>query len=151
MVSILEHHIKIPKWIDILSEVVLQTKIKMANSMDIFTYVLSVNGLIFFLSIVFYCFPPKKINRIYGYRTYRTMRNNEVWNFANHVFSITLLKYSGISLAVALLLTYIGDSLMSSWLPMALMIFTLLISIISTEKRLNEKFDDQGNRKAKNW
>jgi len=151
MVSILEHHIKIPKWIDILSEVVLQTKIKMANSMDIFTYVLSVNGLIFFLSIVFYCFPPKKINRIYGYRTYRTMRNNEVWNFANHVFSITLLKYSGISLAVALLLTYIGDSLMSSWLPMALMIFTLLISIISTEKRLNEKFDDQGNRKAKKW
>ena len=79
------------------------------------------------------------------------MRNNEVWNFANHVFSITLLKYSGISLAVALLLTYIGDSLMSSWLPMALMIFTLLISIISTEKRLNEKFDDQGNRKAKKW
>jgi len=29
------------------------------------------------------------------------------------------------------------------------MIFTLLISIISTEKALNENFDEEGNRKTK--
>ena len=46
--------------------------------MDAFTYVLTTNGLLFFVSILFWKFPPKKINKLYGYRTYRTMQNNEI-------------------------------------------------------------------------
>ncbi len=115
--------------------------------MDAFVYVLSVNGLIFFLSIIFYYVPPKKINSIYGYRTHRTMQNKEIWDLANQSFSKTLLIYSGISFVVALLLAYLNPELMTSWVPMALMIFTLLICIISTEKVLNEKFDKEGNKK----
>ncbi len=115
--------------------------------MNAFTYVLSVNGLIFFLSIIFYYFPPKKINSIYGYRTHRTMQNPIVWDFANKLFGITLLKYSGISFIAALALTFINEALMNSWFSMAFMIFTLLIAIISTEKELNKNFDDDGNKK----
>ena len=103
--------------------------------MNAFTYVLSVNGLIFFLSIIFYYFPPKKINSIYGYRTYRTIQNNDVWKFANKLFGVTLLKYSGISFIAALILTFINEALMNSWFSMAFMIFTLLVAIISTLKK----------------
>ncbi len=117
--------------------------------MNAFTYVLSVNGLIFFLSIIFYYFPPKKINSIYGYRTHRTMQNRTVWDFANRLFGITLLKYSGISFIAALALTFINEALMNSWFSMAFMIFTLLIAIISTEKELNKNFNDEGNKKIK--
>lgn len=120
------------------------------NNMDAFTYVLSINGLIFLLSTIFYFFPPKKINSIYGYRTQRTMSNNDVWSFANSLFSTVLMKYSGVSLIVALLLTFLSGALMNSWLPMALMIFTLIVSIIQTEKGLNKNFDQKGDRKTKN-
>jgi uncharacterized membrane protein len=117
--------------------------------MDAFTYVLSVNGLIFSISIIFYYFPPKKINSIYGYRTHRTIQNNDVWSFANKLFAVILLKYSGISFIAALVLTFINEALMNSWFSMAFMIFTLLVAIIGTEKELNKNFDDEGNRKVK--
>ena len=116
--------------------------------MNAFTYVLSVNGLIFFMSIIFYYFPPKKINSIYGYRTHRTIQNRTVWDFANRLFGIILLKYSGISFIAALILTFINEALMNSWFSMAFMIFTLLVAIISTEKELNKNFDDEGNKKS---
>jgi len=65
------------------------------------------------------------------------------------VYCITLLKYSGISLLVMILMIFINEPLMLLWLPMAFMIFTLLITIISVEKKLNEEFDNEGNRKTK--
>ena len=117
--------------------------------MDAFIYVLSVNGFIFFLSIIFYFFPPKKINKIYGYRTHRTMQNDDIWSFSNNLFSITLLKYTGIGFIAALALTFINEVLMNSWFSMAFMIFTLLIAVISTEKELSKNFDDEGNKKTK--
>jgi len=33
---------------------------------------------------IFVSHPPKKINGIYGYRTKRSMKNNETWRFAHH-------------------------------------------------------------------
>ncbi len=117
--------------------------------MNAFTYVLSVNGLLFFLSIIFYYIPPKKINSLYGYRTHRTMLNKEIWDFSNQFFSKILLKYSGICFLVALVLAYLNPELMVSWVPMALLIFTLLICIISTEKALNEIYDKEGNKKSR--
>ena len=55
--------------------------------MSPFTYILTTNGLQFLLSIMFWKFPPKKINNWYGYRTHKTMLNQKIWNFANTVFS----------------------------------------------------------------
>ncbi len=40
-------------------------------------------GLIFWIGgLYFEKYPPKKINWLYGYRTKRSMRNIEVWTFA---------------------------------------------------------------------
>ncbi len=104
--------------------------------MDYFYLCIKCEWIAFFMSIVFYFFPPKKINYIYGYRTNRTMLNDDIWNFANSLFCVTLLKYSGIGLLVMILMIFVNEPLMSSWLPMAFMIFTLLIAIISVEKKI---------------
>ena len=119
--------------------------------MNTYIYVLSVNGLLFLMSIIFNLFPPKKINNFYGYRTPRTIQNQDIWEFANSVFNKTLLSYSAIGFLASMLLTYLYQNLMDSWFPMAFLFFTLLVCIIKTENLLNQYFDKEGNRKPKRW
>jgi uncharacterized membrane protein len=113
--------------------------------MDAFTYVLTTNGLLFLVSIIFWKFPPKKINKLYGYRTYRTMKNMEIWNFANTIFNKNLLIYAGISfLAGFLFASLVNTSI--SWQPMLLVMLTLVVCVIKTEKSISEIYDDEGDR-----
>ena len=77
------------------------------------------------------------------------MQNQDVWNFANVLFIKSLLKYAAVSFAAAMLLAYVNPELMISWFPMAFLFFTLLVCIITTEKGLNQNFDNEGNRIAK--
>ena len=109
-------------------------------------YVLTTNGLLFLLSIIFWKFPPKKINNIYGYRTPRTMRSIEIWNFANNIFNRNLLIYSGISLLGSLLLANFSSKELT-WQPMILVLLCVVVSIVKTERCLNDNFTEEGNRK----
>ncbi|WP_198517107.1 SdpI family protein [Tenacibaculum sp. SZ-18] len=110
-------------------------------------YVLSVNGLLFLLSIVFYYNPPKKINGLYGYRTPRTMANQDIWDFANGFFNKQLLQYAGISFAAALGLSFIAKE--TSWQPIAIMVITLGVCVLKTEQELNKYYDKEGNKLKK--
>ncbi|PQJ21648.1 SdpI family protein [Tenacibaculum sp. SG-28] len=113
--------------------------------MNPFYYVLSINGLLFIFSILFYFFPPKNINSFYGYRTNKTMKNETIWNFANDFFTKQLLKYAGFSLAAAILFVYLGKEV--TWQPMAIMLLSLAVAVIKTEQELSKNFDDDGNKK----
>ena len=115
--------------------------------MNTYLYVLSVNGLIFFLSVIFYFFPPKKINSLYGYRTHRSMLNQDIWDFSNKLFTAALLLYSAICFAGALFIAYINPEQMQSWVPMALLVLTLVVCIIKTEQGISKNFDEEGKRK----
>lgn len=108
-------------------------------------YVLSVNGLLFILSIIFYFFPPKKINALYGYRTNRSMLNQDIWDFANYFCAKQFLIYSSISFIAALVFAYLAKEI--SWQPMALLILSLAVSVIKTEQALTINFDEEGKRK----
>tara|TARA_X000000950_G_scaffold229702_1_gene277683 strand:- start:218 stop:565 length:348 start_codon:yes stop_codon:yes gene_type:complete len=114
--------------------------------MSPFIYVLTTNGLLFVLSIIFWKFPPKKINNIYGYRTFKAMQNQEIWDFANANFNKTLLFYSGISLLGGLVLAQFSAKEIS-WEPMVLVMLSILVSIIKTERALSDNFTDEGKRK----
>ena len=109
-------------------------------------YVLTTNGLLFLLSIVFWKFPPKKINNWYGYRTYKTMQNEDIWSFANTTFNQSFVKYSGLSFAAGLFLAYISKTELT-WQPMVLVMLTILVCIVKTEKLISEHFTDEGKRK----
>lgn len=113
--------------------------------MNPYVYVISVNGLLFFFSIVFYFFPPKKINSWYGYRTNKSMKNEEVWYFANTFFNKTLLQYAAISFVAALLLVFL-ISLEITWQPMVILLLTLAVSVIKTEQVLSQNFDSDGEK-----
>ncbi len=118
--------------------------------MSAISYVLSVNGLLFLMSIVFYYFPPKKINKLYGYRTYRTMSNDRIWKEANSTFNLSLLKFSGIGFAAAMLIAFVLPGLIQSWVPMLILSITLIVSIYTTEKTLNASYDSDGKALKKN-
>lgn len=113
--------------------------------MDAFTYVLTTNGLLFLVSILFWKFPAKKINKLYGYRTFRTMQNIDIWNFANTVFNKNLLIYAGISFLAGLLFSSLVEENIT-WQPMVLVMLTLIVSIIKTEKSISEIYDDEGKK-----
>ena len=113
--------------------------------MNPYIYVISVNGLLLFFSIVFYFFPPKKINALYGYRTNKSMKNDEIWSFANSFFNNTLIKYSAISFIAALLFVFV-TSVEITWQPMVFLLLTLAVSVIKTEQVLSQNFDNDGNK-----
>ena len=113
---------------------------------DGLTYVLTTNGILFLISIIFWKFPPKKINTIYGYRTPKAMLNQQIWDFANSTFNRSFIIYTGFSLLAGLLfVTFLNVKL--TWQPMALVVLSLVASIIKTEKELKENFTEEGKKK----
>lgn len=113
--------------------------------MNPFYYVVSVNGLLFLLSIIAYFFPPKKINSFYGYRTNRTMANDTIWKHANTFFNRQFLQYAGISFVAALVLAYINPEI--TWQPMVLLVLALGVCVVKTEQELNKYYDKEGKKK----
>lgn len=114
--------------------------------MNPITYVLTTNGVLFIISIIFWKFPPKKINNFYGYRTPKAMQNEKIWTFANKTFNETFLKFSGFSFLAALLFaTFSTEEL--TWQPMVFVALAILVSIIKTERSLKDNFTDEGKKK----
>lgn len=109
-------------------------------------YVLTTNGLLFLLSIIFWKFPPKKINNWYGYRTHKTMLNEKIWSFANAIFSKNLIIYAGISFLGGLLFANFAKEPIT-WQPMALVFLAVIVCIIKTENALKENFTEEGKQK----
>lgn len=105
--------------------------------------ILGITGPLFMvLGYYFSKFPPKKINNIYGYRTPRSMKSQEAWDFAQ-VYGAKKMIEAGISLLV------VGVSLFFIQLPEAanaiISIFALIASavwmIIVTERALKSRFN----------
>ena len=97
--------------------------------------------------------PPKKINSIYGYRTSRSMKNQDTWEFAHYycgklwgilgtimfvitiVFQIFVLgKEQECVGALGLLFVFIQMSV-------------LILTVIPVQRALKHTFDENGNRK----
>jgi uncharacterized membrane protein len=113
---------------------------------DALFYVFTTNGLLFLISVLFWKFPPKKINRIYGYTTPKAMQNLKIWEFANTTFNKSLLIYAGISFLAGLaFVTFLKAEL--TWQPMAFVFLSIIVSIVKTEKKLTENFTDEGKKK----
>ncbi len=96
---------------------------------------------------------PKQINAIFGYRTTRSMKNRDTWEFAHH-------RCGKIWLSAGMVLAIITVAAMAfSWgksidyigrhgaLLMIAQIPVLLLSIIPVELALKQTFDEQGRRK----
>lgn len=96
---------------------------------------------------------PKEINSICGYRTTRSMKNRDTWEFA-HKYCGAVWKWIGtVMLPVSVLVSFLslgrdadGVGTVGGLLCVVQLVF-LVGSIIPTELALKKEFDEQGNRK----
>lgn len=97
--------------------------------------------------------PPKKINALYGYRTERSMKNVDTWQFANAYSGALIWKIGWSALAVSAIvsmaLIHCGEEAMSivNLLLMTAQCVALIAAIPLTERALKAAFDDDGQRK----
>lgn len=101
--------------------------------------------------MVFLNHPPGKINSYYGYRTRRSMLNQNTWEFA-HKYCGRLWKRMGIimlpvSMAVSILMLWMSETMQGvlTGILETLQILVMLGSIFLVEGALKREFDENGN------
>ena len=95
---------------------------------------------------------PKKINFFFGYRTERSMKNRDTWEFAHRYFGKLWLVLGAILLPISAIpmFFFIGKSedliavisLIICFVDMAVM----CASVVFVEKALKKNFDSDGNK-----
>lgn len=100
-----------------------------------------------FVGVQLLFFPPKKIDSLYGYRTPRSMKNQENWDFAQKMAARTMIIFAFIFLFVQSVLTYILDHYLH-WFEeiipfqVALLIISIFPLLLYCEARLI-RFENQ--------
>lgn len=96
-------------------------------------------------SLLMKYYPPKKINLNYGYKTARSMKNEENWQFSNTLAPKVMIKYYSIGGLVILIISLLIcpfiniDNSIYFILGMILcFVVNLIIPIFIIEKRLKE-------------
>lgn len=91
--------------------------------------------------------PPKSINTAFGYRTTRSMKNQQTWTFAHRHFGTVWLTVGAclipISTIYMLLLLDKPESRISAFglILCGIQVVILLVSLLPTELALKKRFD----------
>ena len=122
--------------------------VKLTNSIMPYTYY--INALIWtVVGVVFWTYPPKKINEFYGYRTTRSRKSQEAWDFAQRYSAKLLTIFGFAALIVAAAAHLFRNSLCvnSDYLMLydvciilLLPIIVVLPPIVLTELELRKRF-----------
>lgn len=93
--------------------------------------------------------PPKNINALVGYRTERSQKSKQAWDFAQKYFGILFLKTGVAVFAVTLVASLaVLKSSEKVWsiecvILIVLQTISVFVPIILTEKKLKSKFDGE--------
>lgn len=89
--------------------------------------------------------PPKNINALVGYRTERSQKSKQAWDFAQKYFGILFLKTGVAVLAVTLVVLKSSEKVWSIECVILIVLQTIsvFVPIILTEKKLKSKFDGE--------
>ncbi|WP_299216827.1 SdpI family protein [uncultured Dokdonia sp.] len=90
--------------------------------------------------------PPKKINHLYGYRTRRSMANQEIWDFANTQNAKDFWRVAIATMITGVVLLPLHSSL-KVFIQLVVLLLGLGIAIWHTEKQIDRFFDKNGNKK----
>ncbi|WP_055442845.1 SdpI family protein [Lacinutrix himadriensis] len=109
-------------------------------SLDFLLEIPALVGIIFIITgILMQVFPPKKINPLYGYRTRRSMQNQQKWDFSQK-YSAKLLAVLGLALVLISTLNIfftIPDDL-EKIISAILIIGSVIFLVIKTESKLKD-------------
>ena len=98
--------------------------------------------------------PPEEINGVYGYRTARSMKNRETWDFAHRYIGGLWVRLGLVLLPLSVLplLFVLGRDANTVGLVGAavclVQLIPLLGSILPTERALARAFDENGRRRG---
>ena len=113
----------------------------------IFLHIL-IGPLLLLISLIFFYFPPKKFNPIYGHRTSMSIKNQDTWNEANKRSSFMMLLVSALTCILQLIGIVFNINTDSTILYASVFLVAgLVIGGIVIEKQLRTIFDKDGNRK----
>jgi uncharacterized membrane protein len=103
--------------------------------------------LILTIALLFYLFPPNRINGVYGYRSAQSMKNEQTWKAANEFSSRSLLIGSVILLGFQILAWYKFKpyDMLASTIVLVVILFGI---IYLTERKLKAEFDKEGNKRS---
>lgn len=90
--------------------------------------------------------PPKEINQLYGYRTRRSMKNQEIWDYANKI-GAQMIIYVGVITLFFGLIPLFWDWPHAHFIPLFVLLISILIGMLYCEKLLDQRFDKNGNPK----
>lgn len=94
--------------------------------------------------------PPKRINGIYGYRTKRSMKTQETWDFAHRYLRYLWFKIGLVLIplsALPLIFVYGKDIELIGTVGAVVTLFEIvpmIVPIFPTERALKENFDEYG-------
>lgn len=64
-------------------------------------------GLFMAISVIFKLYPPKKINNFYGYRTTRSVKSQQAWDFAQRYSAKKMIMAGLFNIAANAIFLYI--------------------------------------------
>lgn len=94
--------------------------------------------------------PPKSINSFYGYRTRRSMKNQDTWDFAHYYCGKLWLVCGLVSLPISLvpILLVLGKSQqvisVAGLIVLGIQTILLIATIFQTERALKNNYDEFG-------
>jgi uncharacterized membrane protein len=105
-------------------------------------------GFIFLITAVITLkFPPKKINDFYGYRTPASMKNQEVWDFAQHYSGIKMIQIALFLMLISFVNVFLNLTINEGLLQIVLGITFIIAAVIylffSTEKAIRKNFPNK--------
>jgi uncharacterized membrane protein len=100
--------------------------------------------IFFFVALITYYHPPKKINSLYGYRTPSSMKNQERWDFAQRFSSLRMIE-GGLFLIffsfLKLAFPFLVDIEMT--ISITALFLVVIYLLLTTELALKKNFPNQ--------
>lgn len=108
--------------------------------------------VVLIMGFVMYSSMPKKVNRLYGYRTRMSMKSQETWDFSQRLSAIVSIYTGAIMLIVTAIvfifvLKKLSDYLAAYVITVVIQLVFIFLSFIPVEVALRRKFDKNGNPK----
>ena len=125
----------------------------MGTQITLFICNLIVPLLMLVFGIWMLCRPPKEINGAFGYRTRRSMKNEQTWRFAHEkcgrIWTWTGAILLVVSVVLSVLLWLKGGEALTRFTTSYSMaqVVVLVLTIVPVERSLKKHFDENGNPK----
>jgi len=84
--------------------------------------------------------PPKKINHFYGYRTKRSMKSQEAWDFAQVYSSDIMVNIGLLHVLMSFIVVFLQESALIAFVFIGMIITTFGYLIYKTEVELKKRF-----------